>query len=158
MTAPTQLTSANVGVQPNNGALVTSSITAHTITSTDVSNGLQLPASAVTGALSYGQAGFVAEQVTFVFNTTVTGTAFSVVFKATIATTDVPNSAPPFPAANQGDATFNINTVGVYNIGPLTSARLMQPDGSILLAFTGTLSTTTVYAIVEQYFPAGPRG
>lgn len=156
--SPNLLTSAAVGVQPNNGSLVTSSITPHTIVAGDVTNGLSLPAAAVTGALSYGQVGFVAEQVTFVFNTSVAGTAFSVVTKATIATTDVPNSAPPFPSANAGDATFNINTVGTYNIGPLTSGRFLQPDGSILLNFTGTLGTTTVYVIVEQYFPAGPRG
>jgi hypothetical protein len=152
------LTSANVGVQPNNGSLTTSSITPHTIVAGDVTNGLSLPAAAVTGALSYSQAGFIPEQLTFVFNTTVAGTSFSVVTKATIATTDVPNSAPPFPSANAGDATFNINTVGVYNIGPFTSGRFEQPDGSFLLNFTGTLGTTTVYAIVEAYYPAGPRG
>lgn len=156
--AANTLASANVGVQPNNGSLTTSGITAHSIVAGDVTNGLSLPASAVTGALSYGQTGFVAEQVTFVFNTTTAGTAFSVVFKATQATTDVPNSAPPFPSANAGDATFNINAIGTYNVGPLTSARFMQPDGSILLNFTGTLGVTTVYVIVEQYFPAGPRG
>lgn len=152
------LVAANVGVQPNNGMLTTSGITPHTIVAGDVTNGLSLPAAAVTGALSYGQAGFVPEQVTFVFNTTVAGTAFNAVAKATIATTDVPNSAPPFPSANQGDAAFNINAIGVYNIGPFTSARFMQPDGSFLFNFTGTLGTTTVYAIVEAYYPAGPRG
>lgn len=156
--APNLLVAANVGVQPNNGSLTTSGITVHTIVAGDVTNGLSLPAAAVTGALSYGQSGFVPEQVTFVFNTTVAGTAFSAVAKATIATTDVPNSAPPFPSANQGDATFNINAIGVYNIGPFTSARFMQPDGSFLFNFTGTLGTTTVYAIVEAYYPAGPRG
>lgn len=156
--AANTLTSANVGVQPNNGALTTSGITAHSIVAGDVTNGLSLPASAVTGALSYGQAGFVPEQVTFVVQTTTAGTAFSVVVKATIATTDVPNSAPPFPSANAGDATFNVNTIGTYNLGPFSSGRFMQPDGSILLNFTGTLGVSTIYVIVEQYFPAGPRG
>jgi hypothetical protein len=157
MTA-TQLTSANVGVQANNGMLTTSGITAHTLTSTDVSNGLQLPASAVTGALAYGQAGFVPEQVTFVFTITTAGTSLNAIVEPTIATTDVPNSAPPFPAANAGPLTFNINAVGAYNIGNLTSGRFEQPDGSILFNFSGTLGAGTVYVIVEQYFPAGPRG
>lgn len=156
--APNLLTSANVGVQPNNGALVTSSITAHTIVTSDVTNGLSLPAAAVTGAASYGQAGFVPEQVTFVINTTVAGTSFSVVVMNTQATTDVPNSAPPFPSANAGSLTVNVNTVGIYNLGNFTSGRFEQPDGSILLNFSGTLGTTTIYVVVEQYFPAGPRG
>lgn len=156
--APNLLASANVGVQPNNGMLTTSGITAHSIVAGDVTNGLSLPASVVAGALSYGQAGFVPEQVTFVVQTTTAGTAFSVVVKATQATTDVPNSAPPFPSANAGDRTFNVNAIGTYNLGPFTSAQSMQPDGSMLLNFTGTLGVTTIYVIVEQYFPAGPRG
>ncbi len=157
MTA-TQLTSANVGIQTNNGSLTTSAITAHTLTTTDVSNGLQLPASAVTGALAYSQAGFVAEQVTFVFTMGTAGTSFNVVLVSTQASTDVPNSAPPFPAANAGNLSLNINAVATYNIGNLTSGRFQQPDGSILLNFTGTLGAGTVYVVVEQYFPAGPRG
>jgi hypothetical protein len=91
-------------------------------------------------------------------NTTTAGTAFSIVVKATQPQTDVPHEAVPFPSANAGDLTFNVNTVGVYYLGPFTSAQIMQPDGSILLNFTGTLGVTTIAILNQAYAPAGPRG
>jgi hypothetical protein len=131
--------------------------TPYSITGTDVTNGISIPPSFFT-ALNYGQAGFVPERLTLFFNTTTAGTAFNAVIKATQPTTDVPNVPPPFPLANAGDLTLNINAINTYVIGGLTSGRLSQPDGSILIKFTGTLGVTTMYGLLDPYAPAGPRG
>jgi len=151
------ITAAAFAVLSNNSATAYPA-TPYTIVSADVTNGISIPPSFFTNALNYGQPGFVLEKMTLIFNTTVSGTNFSVVVKATKATTDVPNSAPPFPSANQGDATFNINTVGQYVIAGLTSARFLQPDGSLLLNFANTLGTTTITGLLGVQAPAGPRG
>lgn len=154
--AANSLPSSAVVVTSNNGSVPAP--TAYTIVSGDVTNGLALLPATVTGALPYGQSGFVAERVTFVVNTTTAGTGFSVVVEPTASAADGLNDPPAFPSANAGPMTVNVNTVGTYLIGPLTSGRFQQQDGSILLTFTGTLGATTIYAIVEPYAPAGPRG
>ena len=68
------------------------------------------------------------------------------------------NEAVPFPLANAGDLPFNVNATGTYYIGPLASGRFSQPDQSLLLNFTGTLGTTTIYILSGPWTPAGPRG
>ncbi|MGH3436851.1 MAG: hypothetical protein ACRDRN_10345 [Sciscionella sp.] len=137
---------------------VTTMPTAYTITSTDVTNGISILPSFFTTAASYGQSGFLPEKLFLYLNTTTAGTSFKAIIKATIATTDVPNSAPPFPLANAGDVTLNINAVGTYPVFGFTSGRFMQPDGSILINFSGTLGVTTLYGFVQPYAPLGPRG
>jgi hypothetical protein len=149
MTATTPLAAANIATSAANA-----SIGAPTA-------GLSIPASLFSGinsGLNYSQAGFLPERIRIVVNTTTAGTAFSIVVKATQPQTDVPHEAVPFPSANAGDLTFNVNTVGVYYLGPFTSARIQQPDGSILLNFTGTLGVTTIAILNQSYAPAGPRG
>lgn len=159
MAPTTPLTSSNVALEVINGGV--GAPTAYSIVAGDVTNGLSIPASLFTGAISgasYGQNGFLPEHLTLIVNTTTAGTAFSVVVKATQATTDVPNTKPPFPAANQGDITVNVNTVGTYYLGSFTSGRVLQPDGSLLLNFTGTLGVTTLAVLLSPYAAAGPRG
>lgn len=159
MAPTTPLTSANVARKTLNG--VTSAATAYTIVSGDVSAGLSIPQSLFAGSISglnFGQAGFVMERIDLVVNTTTAGTAFSVVVKATQPQTDIGKQRSPFPLANQGDVTLNVNTVGTYYIGPLTSNRFSQPDQSLLLNFSGTLGVTTLWVLVSPWAPAGPRG
>lgn len=159
MAPTTPLLAANVATKSVNGSVVAP--TAYSIVSGDVTNGLSIPASLFAGAnsgLNFGQAGFVLERIELIVNTTTAGTAFSVVVKAAQPQTDVAKEASAFPLANAGDVTFNVNTIGTYYIGPLTSGRLLQPDGSLLLNFTGTLGVTTIAILNSPYAPAGPRG
>lgn len=152
------ISSAAFAVETNNG--VTTPPTPYSIVSGDVSAGIRIPASFFTGTVAapYGQAGFLPEKLRLFVVTATAGTAFSVIVKASQPTTDVPNEAPFTPAANAGDLTVNVNTVGTYFIGPFTSGRFLQPDGSVLLNFSGTLGATTIYGYVGSYWPAGPRG
>lgn len=152
----TTITSAAFAVETNNG--VTTPPTPYSIQSADVSAGIRIPASFFTAAASFGQAGFLPEKLRLFVVTATAGTLFSVIVKATQPTTDVPNEAPPYPLSNAGDLPFNVNTVGTYMIGPFTSGRVLQPDGSILLNFSGTLGATTIAGYVGTYAPAGPRG
>jgi hypothetical protein len=159
MAPTTPLVAANVAQLVNNGSVQPA--TAYSLVAGDVSNGLSIPQSLFAGSLSggsYGQATFLPERIALVVNTTTAGTAFSVVVKATQPLTDVPNEAPVFPSANTGDITVNVNTVGTYYLGPFTSGRVLQPDGSLLLNFTGTLGVTTLWVLMEPYAPAGTRG
>lgn len=149
------ITNAAFAALVNNGAVP--GPTAYTITGTDVTNGISIPASFFT-ANAYGQPGFILERLTLIFNTTTAGTAFTAIVKPTVATTDVPNSAPPFPLANAGQMSSNINAIGVYYFSGLTSGRFLQPDGSLLINFTGTLGVTTLAGLLAPYAPAGPRG
>lgn len=152
----TTITSAAFAVTTPNG--LTTPPTAYSIQSGDVSGGIVIPASFFSTAASYGQAGFLPEKLFLFFVTATAGTSFEAIIKATVATTDVPNSAPPFPAANAGDLTLNINAVGTYPVFGLTSGRFLQPDGSIHVNFSGTLGATTMYGYVQPYAPIGPRG
>lgn len=159
MAPTTPLTASNVAIATPNGGV--SAPTDYTIVSGDVSAGLSIPASLFAGAIAtlpYGQAGFLPERLRIIVKTTTTGTAFSIVVKATATRTDIPGEPPFSPAANAGDITKNVNTVGVYYLGPFTSGRVMQPDMSLLLNFTGTLGVTTIALLVDPYAPAGPRG
>lgn len=159
MAANTPLTSSNVALSVNNG--VVGAATAYSIQASDVTNGISIPQSLFAGAiaaLNFGQSGFVLERIKLVVNTTTAGTGFSVVVKATQPQTDVPNEAPPFPLSNAGDVTLNVNAIGTYYVGPLTSGRFSQPDQSLLLNFTGTLGVTTLWVLAEPWAPAGPRG
>ena len=90
--------------------------------------------------------------------TTTAGTAFTVVVKASASRTDIPGEPPSYPSANSGDITLNVNAVGQYMLGEFTSGQVKQPDGSILLNFTGTLGVTTIAILNGPYAPAGPRG
>jgi len=159
MAPTTPLGASNIATCSPNGSI--GAPTAYSLQAGDVSNGLSIPASLFSGINSgqnYGQAGFLTERIRIIVNTTTAGTAFSIVVKATQPQTDVPHEATPFPSANAGDLTFNVNTVGVYYLGPFTSARVMQPDGSLLLNFTGTLGVTTIAVLNQSYAAAGPRG
>lgn len=159
MAPTTPLTSPNVAMKAVNGSVAAP--TGYTIVAGDVTNGLSIPQSLFAGAISglnFGQAGFVLERLELVVVTSVAGTAFSVVVKSTQKQTDVANEAPPFPLSNAGDATFNVNATGTYYLGPFTSGRFLQPDGSLLLNFTGTLGTSTLAIVSNPYAAAGPRG
>jgi hypothetical protein len=159
MTATTPLGASNVATSAANGSI--GAPTAYSLVAGDISAGLSIPASLFSGinsGLNYKQAGFLPERIRLVVNTTTAGTAFSIVVKATQPQTDVPREAVPFPSANAGDLTFNVNTTGVYYLGPFTSAQVMQPDGSLLLNFTGTLGVTTIAVLNLAYAAAGPRG
>jgi hypothetical protein len=159
MSPTTPLVAANVARSVPNGSVAAP--TDYTIVAGDVSNGLSIPASLFAGAISgsqYGQAGALPERMKIVVKTTTAGTAFSIVVKATASRTDIPGEPPSFPQANAGDITVNVNTVGVYYLGAFTSGRVMQPDMSLLLNFTGTLGVTTIALIIDPYTPAGPRG
>lgn len=137
---------------------ITTPPTPYTITSGDVSAGITIPASFFSTAASYGQAGFLPEKLFLFFVTATAGTNFTAIIEATQATTDVPNSAPPFPSANTGNLSLNINAVGTYPVFGLVSGRFLQPNGSIVVNFSGTLGVTTVYGYVQPYAPIGPRG
>lgn len=159
MAPTTPLVAANVAQSVNNGGVAAA--TPYSIVAGDVTNGLSIPQSLFAGSLSggsYGQSTFLPERIMLVVNTTTAGTAFSIVVKATQPLTDVPNEAPVFPAANAGDITVNVNTVGTYYLGGFTSGRVLQPDGSMLLNFTGTLGVTTFWVLTEPYAPVGNRG
>ena len=159
MAPNTPLTSSNVAVRTVNGMV--SAATAYSIQASDVTNGISIPQSLFAGAISglnYGATGFVLEHLELVVATTTAGTAFSVVVKATQPQTDVANEAVPFPLANLGDATFNVNALGTYYIGSLASGRFSQPDQSLLLNFTGTLGVTTIWILSNPWAPPGPRG
>jgi hypothetical protein len=152
----TTITAAAFAVETNNG--VTTPPTPYSIQSGDVSGGMRIPASFFTTAAPYGQNGFLPEKLRLFVVTATAGTNFSVIIKASQPTSDIPNEAPFTPAANAGDLTFNVNTVGTYFLGPFTSGRVLQPDGSMLLNFSGTLGVTSIYGYVGSYYPAGGRG
>ena len=159
MPANTPITAPNIATSTVNGMV--SAPTDYNITGSDYTNGISVPLSIFSGVnsgLNYGVAGFLLERIEIVVKTTVSGTAFSIVVKATQPQTDIANEAVPFPLANAGDATFNVNATGTYYIYPLASGRFTQPDGSLLLNFTGTLGTTTIAFLNRPYAPAGPRG
>jgi len=160
MTTPnTPLTSANVARRVPNG--VVAAATPYSIQASDVTNGISIPQSLFSGnisGLNFKQTGFVLERIDLVVATTTAGTNFSFVVKATQAQTDVPNEHIPFPSANAGDVTLNVNATGTYYISQLTSARFSQPDQSLLLNFSGTLGVTTFWVLVSPWAPAGPRG
>lgn len=157
MTTPNQpLGSANVAVAVNNASVAAP--TDYTIVSGDVTNGILIPASLVTGVLPFGQAGFMPERMRIVAKTTAAGTAFKMTVKAIQPRTDILNQLPYSPAANAGDITYDLSATGTQYLGPWTSGRVLQPDGSLLLTFSGTLGTTTISILLDPYAPAGPRG
>lgn len=152
----TTITSAAFAVTTPNG--ITTPPTAYSLQSSDITNGITIPASFFTTAASYGQNGFLPEKLFLFFVTATAGTSLTAIIKATQASTDVPNSATPYPLANQGDLPLNINAIGTYPVFGLTSGRFGQVDGSISIKFTGTLGATTMYGYVQPYAPIGPRG
>lgn len=160
MTAPnTPLVAANVAVRVSNGMVAAP--TDYTIVSGDVTNGISIPASLFAGAASgmpFGQSGALPEKITLVVKTTAAGTNFKVILKATQPRTDIANQLPFTPAANAGDASFDVSTTGTRYIGEFTSGRFQQSDGSLLINFSGTLGTTTIAILLDPYAPAGPRG
>lgn len=159
MVATTPLLAANVARTVPNGFVLAP--TDYTIVAGDVTNGLRIPASLFAGALTglpYGQAGFVPERLKLIVKTTTPGAAFTVVVKASISRTDISGEPPSYPSANTGDITVNVNANGTYYLGEFTSGQVKQPDGSILLNFTGTLGVTTIAVLNGPYGPAGPRG
>lgn len=160
MTTPnTPLTSANIALSVPNGAVAAP--TDYTIVSGDVSNGISIPASVFAGAIDgqdFEQPGFLPERFRFVVKTTSTGTNFKVIVKATQPRTDILNQLPFSPAANAGDITVDCSAVGVKYLGPFTSGRVQQSDGSMLVNFAGTLGTTTIAIVADPYAPVGPRG
>ena len=160
MTTPnTPLAAANVALGVSNGMVVAP--TDYTIVSGDVTNGISIPASLFTGAISglpFGQAGFVPEHLKIVAKTTVAGTNFKLIVKATQPRTDISNQLPFTPLANQGDLSFDLSTTGTRYLGRFTSGRVLQSDGSLLINFSGTLGTTTIAILLDPYAPVGPRG
>lgn len=160
MTAPnTPLTSSNIALSVPNGAVAAP--TDYTIVSGDVSNGISIPPSVFAGTVDaedYFQPGFLPEKFRIVVKTTSAGTNFNVIVKATQPRTDIANQLPFSPAANAGDITVNCSAVGVKYLGPFTSGRVQQSDGSMLLNFSGTLGTTTLAILADPYAPVGPRG
>lgn len=161
MTAPnTPLGASNIAVKVVNGFVAAP--TDYTIVSGDVSNGISIPASLFAGAASglpFGQSGFLPEKITIVAKTTGAGTSFKLTVKATQPATDVLNQLPFSPAANAGDLTpIDLSATGTKYIGVFTSGRVLQPDGSLLINFSGTLGTTTLAILLDPYGPSGPRG
>lgn len=160
MTTPnTPLAAGNIALAVTNGAVAAP--TDYTIVSGDVSNGISIPASVFAGAVDampFGQAGFLPEKFRLIVKTTSAGTAFKVIVKASQPRTDIANQLPFSPAANAGDISTDCSAVGVKYLGPFTSGRVEQLDGSILLNFAGTLGTTTIAILADPYGPAGPRG
>lgn len=159
MAPTTPLTSANVALMTPNG--ISAAPTDYTLVSGDVSNGLSIPASLFASPISglaFGQSGFLPEKLRLVIKTTVAGTAFKVVVKASQPKSDVPNLLSASPQANLGDLTLDVNATGTRYAGPFNSGRFLQPDGSLLLNFTGTLGTTTIAVLLDPYAPVGPRG
>lgn len=157
MTTPnTPLGASNVAVAVNNGLVAAPAD--YTIVSGDVTNGISIPASLVTGVLPYGQVGFMPQRMKIIAKTTGAGTNFKLIVKAIQPRTDIANQLPYSPAANAGDITYDLSAVGVKYLGPFTSGRVLQPDGSLLINFSGTLGTTTLAILLDPYGPAGPRG
>lgn len=160
MTATTPLVAANVALTVPNG--MTADATPYSLVSGDVSNGLSIPASLFAppiSGLAFGQSGFLPEKFRIRVNTTGAGTAFKIIVKASQPKTDVPNLFPASPQANLGDlGPFDVSATGLRTLGPFNSGRVLQPDGSLLLNFTGTLGTTTIWVLLDPYAPVGPRG
>lgn len=160
MTTPnTPFTSSHVARSSPNTAVAMPS--AYTIVSGDVANGISIPASLFAGAISglpFGQAGFLPERIRIIANTTVAGTNFKLIVKATQPRTDILNQLPFSPAANVGDITYDLSATGQKELGPWTSGQVLQSDGSLLLNFSGTLGTTALQILLDPYGPAGPRG
>lgn len=159
MAPTTPLTSSNVMLGAPNG--IAAAPTDYTLVSGDVSAGLSIPASLFASPISglaFSQAGFLPEKLRLLIKTTVAGTAFKIVVKAGQPKSDVPNLLPASPQANLGDLTLDVNATGTRYAGPFGSGRFLQPDGSLLLNFTGTLGTTTIAVLLDPYAPVGPRG
>lgn len=159
MAPNTPLVAANIALSVANGAVAAP--TDYTIVSGDVTNGISIPASVFAGAvdgLPFGQAGFLPERFRLVVKTTGAGTLFKLIVKASQPRTDIANQLPFSPAANAGDITTDVSAVGVKYLGPFTSGRVEQLDGSMLINFSGTLGTTTIAIVADPYGPIGPRG
>lgn len=161
MAPTTPLAAANVALTVPNGSVVAP--TDYTLVSGDISNGLSIPASLFSVAnsicgLAFGQSGFLPEKLRLVVKTTVAGTNLKLIVKASAAKTDVLNQLPSSPQANIGDQTVDISTTGTRYFGPFNSGRFLQPDGSLLLNFSGTLGTSTIAVLLDPYAPVGPRG
>jgi len=159
MTANTPLVAANVALSVPNGMVVAP--TDYTIVSGDVTNGISIPASLFAGAISglnFGQSGFISEHLRIIAKTTAPGTLFKLIVKATQPRTDIANQLPFSPAANAGDLTLDLSSNATRYIGVLSSGRFTQPDGSLLINFSGTLGTTTLAILLDPYAPVGPRG
>jgi hypothetical protein len=160
MAPTTPLTSSNVALTVPNG--IVADATPYVLVSGDVSNGLSIPASLFASPISglaFSQAGFLPEKLRIRVNTTVAGTAFKITVKAAQPKTDVPNLLPASPQANLGDlGPFDVSTTGLRTLGPFNSGRVLQPDGSLLINFSGTLGTTSIWVLLDPYAPVGPRG
>lgn len=144
-------------VQVPNGSVA--GPTPYSIVAGDVSGGISIPKSFFTTVMPYGQTGFLPERLTLILTTTTPGTTFKAILKATKAATDTTIGLPvAFPAANAGDLTVDVSANGSYVMGPFTSNRFEQLDGSLLINFSGTLGVTTIAGYVTPYAPAGPRG
>jgi len=159
MAPTTPLAAANVALMTPNGAVAAP--TDYSLVAGDVSNGLSIPASLFAGAISglpYGQSGFLPEHLRLIVKTTTPGTNFKVIVKATQPRTDIANQFPFTPQANTGDLTVDVSSNATRYFGVFTSGRFLQPDGSILLNFSGTLGVTTLALLMDPYAPAGPRG
>jgi hypothetical protein len=159
MAPTTPLVAANIALTVPNGSVAAP--TDYTLVSGDISNGLSVPASlfaAPISGLAFGQAGFLPEKFRLIVKTTVAGTNLKLIIKAAQPKSDVPNIFPASPQANLGDVTIDISSTGTRYIGPFGSARLLQPDGSLLFNFSGTLGTSTIAVLLDPYAPVGPRG
>lgn len=160
MTTPnTPLVAANVALSVPNGLVLAP--TDYTIVAGDVTNGISIPASLFAGAISglnFGQSGFISEHLRIIAKTTVAGTNFKLIMKATQPRTDIANQLPFSPSANLGDASYDLSATGTRYLGVFSSGRFTQPDGSLLINFSGTLGTTTIAVLLDPYAPVGPRG
>ena len=65
---------------------------------------------------------------------------------------------PPYPSAAQGDLTVTLGASATRFVGPFTSARFLQSDGSLMWTYSGVSGTCTVAAYKLPAAPAGPRG
>lgn len=65
---------------------------------------------------------------------------------------------PPYPSASQGDLQVTLGASATQFVGPFTSARFLQSDGSLTWSYSGVSGTCTVAAYKLPAAPAGPRG
>lgn len=161
MAPTTPLVAGNVALTVANGSVAAP--TDYSLVAGDVSNGLSIPASLFSSAnsisgLPYGQSGFLPEKFRLIVKTTTPGTTFKLIVKATQPRTDIANQLPFDPGANTGDFSVDVSSNGTRYVGPFASGRFIQPDGSILLNFSGTLGVTTIAVLLDPYAPVGPRG
>jgi hypothetical protein len=159
MAPTTPLVAANVALTVPNGSVAAP--TDYTLVSGDISNGLSIPASLFAppiSGLAFSQSGFLPEKFRLIVKTTVAGTALKLIVKASQPKTDVPNLLSAFTQANLGDLSVDISATGTKYFGPFVSSRFLQPDGSLLLNFSGTLGTSTIAVLLDPYAPVGPRG